>query len=92
MNARRPTVVNTYDTYTADILRLSFSHLIGYTMTYCGHRGRKRKVDVSSESVVVVAGQSSNVVECVMMSMFLGNNGERERTVDSLPDGLSLES
>ena len=40
----------------------------------------------------MVAGQSSNVVECVMMSMSLGNNGERERTVDSLPDGLSLES
>ena len=37
-------------------------------------------------------GQSSNVVEWEMMSMFLGNNGERERTVDSLPDGLSLES
>ena len=89
MNARRPTLVNTY---TTAILRPSFSHLMGYTTTYCGRGARKRKVNVSSESVVVGVGQSSNVVECIMMSMSLGNNGERERTVDSLPDGLSLES
>ena len=92
MNASRPTLVNRYDTYITAILRLSLSCSMGYTMTYCGRGGRKRKVIVSFESVVVGVGQSSNVVECVMMSMFLGNNGERERTVDSLPDGLSLES